>query len=529
MINSIFGNDFSSMSAVKAKVDIYNGDTFVTECTCSYNLEKFKVLREGDNGKFFGFGVCHKLSITIIDIKRDLPPIEKGYIIEACLGDGEQFDCPFPKFHITEITRDEKTNDLTCTAYDNLYFASSHTKAELTLEAPYTIRDLAEHCATLLGVTLKVENVSDGAFETSYEDGANLVDTDTIRAILNAISEATQTVFFINNNEELVFKRLDRDGDAVRTITREDYYTLNTKTNRTLSNICSATELGNNVSTGDTGIIQYVRDNPLWELRTDIATLLDNALTAIGGLTINQFNCDWIGDYRLEVGDKINLVTEDGGTVTTFLLSDTMEYIGTLNQITSWEYTEPTSETASNPSNIGDKINQTFAKVDKVNQRIELVASDVSETKSNVSKLQVDIAGVSASVQTVEQSIEDANDATNARIDTLTKEVAFKVDKEEVAISIESRLQEGVDKVITSAQKYSFDDTGLKISSTGSNISTLITEDGMRIYRGTTEVLTADNEGVKAEDLHATTYLIIGTTSRLEDREHRTACFWIGD
>ena len=54
----------------------------------------------------------------------------------------------------------------------------------------------------------------------------------------------------------------------------------------------------------------------------------------------------------------------------------------------------------------------------------------------------------------------------------------------------------------------------------------------MQISRGNNEVLTANNEGVKAEDLHATTYLIIGKNSRLEDweqnGEQRTACFWIG-
>ena len=50
----------------------------------------------------------------------------------------------------------------------------------------------------------------------------------------------------------------------------------------------------------------------------------------------------------------------------------------------------------------------------------------------------------------------------------------------------------------------------------------------MKIFRSSTEVLTADNEGVKAEDLHATTYLIIGETSRLEDKDGRTVCYWIG-
>jgi hypothetical protein len=42
------------------------------------------------------------------------------------------------------------------------------------------------------------------------------------------------------------------------------------------------------------------------------------------------------------------------------------------------------------------------------------------------------------------------------------------------------------------------------------------------------ETLVANDEGVKAVDLHATTFLIIGNTSRLQDFNGRTACFWIG-
>ena len=47
-----------------------------------------------------------------------------------------------------------------------------------------------------------------------------------------------------------------------------------------------------------------------------------------------------------------------------------------------------------------------------------------------------------------------------------------------------------------------------------------------------TDVLTADNQGVLARNLHATTYLIVGNRSRFEnydkDGNKYTGCFWIG-
>ena len=53
-----------------------------------------------------------------------------------------------------------------------------------------------------------------------------------------------------------------------------------------------------------------------------------------------------------------------------------------------------------------------------------------------------------------------------------------------------------------------------------------------KLTKNDDEVLVADHDGVKAEDLHATTYLIIGKNSRFEDYksglQQRTGCFWIG-
>lgn len=74
------------MSMVKAKADIQTASALVT-CTCGDFLSDFKVTREGDNSKFFGFGICHKLDINLIDIERSLN-ITKGNTAEIGLGDG---------------------------------------------------------------------------------------------------------------------------------------------------------------------------------------------------------------------------------------------------------------------------------------------------------------------------------------------------------------------------------------------------------------------------------------------------------
>ena len=99
---------------------------------------------------------------------------------------------------------------------------------------------------------------------------------------------------------------------------------------------------------------------------------------------------------------------------------------------------------------------------------------------------------------------------------------------EQIAIAISTELAKGVDKVTTSTG-FTFNNEGLTISKSDSEMSTNIDEDGMSIFKGSEEVLTADNTGVNAKNLHATTYLIIGKNSRFEDyNSNRTGCFWIG-
>ena len=258
---------------------------------------------------------------------------------------------------------------------------------------------------------------------------------------------------------------------------------------------------------------------------TTMSANLNTAINLMGGVTANQFDCHWRGNYLLEPVDKIALITKDGTAVTSYYVNDKITYNGGLTSTISWEYANNEHETADNPSNISDVFNKTFAQVDKINQRIELVVNDVTEQGEKLSQLELTTDGISATVST---SIENINNS----IEELSQEVSLAITEENVAIVVQKTFQEnGVSKVTTSTKKYTFDDNGLDISNSDSNINTQISEDGMRIYRSNEEVLIADNEGVKAEDLHATTYLIIGKNSRLEDWQNgtRTAMFWIGD
>lgn len=468
-------------------------------------------------------------------------------------------------------------------------------------------------------------------FTTVYETGANYSGNETLQEALNDIAEATQTIYYINNKGTLYFKKLDIDGAPVAEIKKNMYISLDSSTNRRLCEIVSATELGDNVAAALTisGSKQFVRNNPFWELREDIASLVDGALAAVAGLTINQFTCSWRGFPFLEIGDQIALTTKDDSTVISYFLSDTTEYNGALAQNTEWKYENNDAETASNPTTLGEALNQTYARVDKANKRIELMASEATETNEKVAALEITTSGIDASVKEVDKKVEstksellgaingteeelaaikttvttnstqiaqnakdialratseevttiktdlEAVDAANkelidantfsvqtveknlselsvtaegigATVESITqtiitnaegvnneiaeihKKVDAQISAEDVTIAIQTEMANGVDRVETSTG-YRFDEEGLTVSKTNSEMETKITEDGMKVYKNGEEVLTANNQGVDAKNLHATTYLIIGTNSRFEDYGgNRTGCFWVG-
>lgn len=516
---------------IRARVELYDGSTLLDTFHHTDRLVELTIERAPETNKFFGFGICQKLNVKLIDNAKELD-ITTRNSLDVAFGTECDYVYVSPEFRVTECHRDEETGKVSVTAYDALYKAAEHTVSELPSGISYDILEFARSCARLLGLPLRLVNVAedDFLFNLMYPLGANFNGTETIRQALDAVAEATQTIYYVNNEWELVFRRLDKDGDAEFEMIPDNYLDLKTSTNRRLTTVVFATELGDNVSitTGESGSTVYVRNNPFWEMRDDIDVILERALANVGGLTINQFDCSWRGNYLAEIGDKAAIHAKNKESVLSFLMNDTLSYDGALAQKSEWSYEDSEAETAANPSNIGDALRMTSARVDKVNQQITLVASEASSNANAISRLQMETNNISASVESLKQTTGDEFGTVNDKLINLTQKVEAQITAEDVNLSITQALANGVDKVETTTG-FKFNEEGLTVSKTNSEMTTTITEDGMKVYRNSEAVLVADNEGVKAEDLHATTYLIIGKNSRFEDyNSNRTGCFWIG-
>ena len=528
IIESTFENMLASPRRhIKGRVEIFKDSTPVLICDCHNSLMSFTVERAGEKDKFFGYGICQKLTVKLRDKERQIN-IDNTHTLEIEFGVEDKYIYPCPLFYIDKVERDENTNELTITAYDSLYKATHHTVSELDLKGGYSIKDFTVACATLLGLPLAAFDYE--AFNTYYPTGANFEGTENVRTALNAIAEATQTIYYVDKDWNLTFKRLDVKGAPVATIDKSKYMTLTNKDATALAAITHATELGDNVtaSSGAAGATQFVRNNPFWDLRDDVAILVDNALAALNGISITGFELVWRGNFLLEIGDKIGVITKDNNEIITYVLDDSFTFNGGLSSKMRWSHTNNKAETPSNPTTLGESIRQTYARVDKANKEIELLVSETQENSNAISLLQMKTDNITASVSKLEETTTEALDNIDENITTLTTKVEAQMTPEEIKFEISKELANGTSKV-TTATGFTFDEDGLTVEKTNSEMKTQITEDGMEIFKNNEAVLKVDNTGVKAKNLHATTYLIVGTKSRFEDYEsNRTGCFWIG-
>lgn len=532
--NPIYENMFNSVARqFVGRVELLEGSTLIDVFEHDGALISFTIDKTSDNTKFFGYGISQVLTVKLRDKDRSIN-IQKGQYLQAAYGIGTDYVYNCTMFIVDEIIRDEKTNELTVKALDPIYTASGFLVKDLVLPEQFTLRVFAIACGTLLGMPVNFINIPDYLMDITYtKEMVNFKENDTIRNALDNLAEMFGAIYYFCNNWNITFKRFDYENDPVLIIDKSKYFELSAKTAVTLTNIMSVTELGDNITTtsGIPGETQYLRENAFLVLRTDIDGLLVNLLSAVQGLTIQQITCKHRGDFRLEMGDKIGFVTKDNQIVVSYLLTDSITYNGGLVGNTVWEYAANINETESNPTTLGEVVKTTYAKVDKVNQEIELLTRKLEE--SDVGILTEEVASLKVTTDSITQEVARVESDANTAITSLANKVSQTMTADDITFLISEEVGNGVSSITTDTG-YVFDNTGLTVSKSGSEMTTQITEDGMTVARNGSVMLTANNTGVDAINLRATTFLIIGETSRFENYYdsslgYRTGCFWVGN
>ena len=183
--------------------------------------------------------------------------------------------------------------------------------------------------------------------------------------------------------------------------------------------------------------------------------------------------------------------------------------------------------------NFGKSFSELMGLIDDTRNEVDSAASElrseITEASTSIRRDTEEI--VFNATQTVEQKVNDNLYGENGSITYITNELETKMTAEQVSFTFQQEIAKGVDRVETSTG-YVFDSEGLKINKSGSGMSNTLDNTGMYVKRDNIDILTANHEGVSAKDLHAKTYLKIGSEDgrcRFEDYgTTRIGCFWIG-
>lgn len=164
------------------------------------------------------------------------------------------------------------------------------------------------------------------------------------------------------------------------------------------------------------------------------------------------------------------------------------------------------------PEDSGDEFSS-------VNQELEII-------RESVSQLSINADGITETVSQAEAAI----NSLSGEVESTRQQISeVKQTSDQFTIDLQKITEEGVNKVTTQTG-FTFNENGLRITKSASDISTQITQDGMTVNDSSGALLTANHNGVEAKDLHARTYLIVGGRSRFENYgSDRTGCFWIGE
>ncbi len=520
----------SPIRRVRARVELRDSNNTLVNTFFYYDkIISITIDRIGDKTKFFGFGVSQKATIKLLDKDRTINITKDNYMkiefntwgqkngYSVGADDNDQF----PFFYVEDVSRDENTNTLTVVGYDLIHKASTITLNDIgwntipSTTVAFPLDAMAMALAENIGLEYvwfsPAETISE-IFETPLlKEHINLEGTETVKEVFDDIAEYTGTIYYIDNCT-IGFKRIQPTNYL--DITKDIYFTLETKADKALWELIHTTVLGDSLCVAEVNSIgdckMIIRDNAFFTLDDNIGSNLYNVLIA----NINQtteFNLEWRGSPYLEIGDYLRIETKDGDSIYGFVFNDTIEYNGGYKHITSWEYQE--DDTEEQPASVGDALKLTSAKVDKVNKEITLAVKDIDNLNKSISQLRVDTNGITTTVQNMSNEV------------SKLAQTAITEDK------VETIIQNTPVNSVTTTTGFTFNKDGLTVAkSDNPDITTTITEDGMVINQKGNEVLKVDNTGVNARNLHATTYLLIGVNSRFEDYYNgtRTGCFWIG-
>lgn len=349
----------------------------------------------------------------------------------------------------------------------------------------------------------------------------------TYRDVLDEIAEITGSTLCINASDELEVRYLTASGVTVD----ENYLS---QVNVTVKDKCGPVNSVVFSRSAESDTIALTDDasitaNGLTEIKINDNQILSgnnrdefitNLFNHLDGLEYYIYDIDSPGITYFDLCDTFTLSIA-GDTFPVVVLNDSITYSQGLTENLFVEMPTETVTDYKATSETDNQIKQAFITVNKQQQQIDLVVSDIDDANANISTIQLNLEGITATVS------QTANDLDLVETDV----TALKLTSDSLVINVTDIQTNGVSRVETTTG-FVFDENGLNITKTGEEMETLIDNTGMYVNRDTDNVLTVNNDGVIAENITVRNFSQFGTNVRVQDYDSGngpgTGFFYIG-
>lgn len=290
-----------------------------------------------------------------------------------------------------EILEDKKRYKLTC--YDKMLYAMKQNE-DLNVSYPITIKNYLNAIGSKIGLTVKDTSFNNQSINILEEKYVGL--QYTYRDILDEIAQATGSMIIINADDEIEVKYPSNTGV---TLNEQYFKDINVKFGQKYGPINAVVlsrsggsdniYLRDETSVAQNGLCEIkIEDNQLMN-GNDRDSYLQGLLAAVDGLYyfINDYSST--GICYLEAGD-IYTASIDNETYQCLMLNDEINIQGGIEELIHADSPEEGITDYDKADKTDRRLNQTYLIVDKQNQAIEAVVSNVSEQDQKIAQITLD-------------------------------------------------------------------------------------------------------------------------------------------
>ena len=500
------------------------------------------------------FGCCEASELSF-KISNDFSEL-KGKEIEVSMVLNGLTDSPFPigKYKIYSDVPSGDRNYRNIVAYDKMYDILNMELTEWyeALVFPITLKDYRDSLFSFMGIEQETASlINDDLLIEKTISGTSLKGADILipvceingvfghigrDGLFHYISLIGSDAHYLYPSSSLFPSSVSfpgivlEDGDVYpEEIDRSEYLSCEYEDFRTASITgvqIRQEEHDLGAMAGTEGNVYVIQGNYLvyGKEEDELQEIALSVLTKIQSIRYIPFSLKMRGNPCMEVGDHL-LINAKNKAVLSYVLERTITGIQSLKDNLSSKGVQNYEEYQGN---LYEDVKQLKGKVNIFERTLDSTRSEIKDIEAGLStSVKQNADSINALLTSQEQVNKEMQENMETEFDSIKKQLSATMTSEQVRIEIEKELGKGADKVTTSTG-VTVDENGLSIDRSDSEMKTNISHDGMKIFRNEEEVLSATNTGVDAVNLHATTYLIIGSKSRFEDWGEYTACFWIG-